>query len=109
MPRQVALPQKSLTAETTPGANYSTSESLQEWLLPNFKTMSHFVGTTAAIAQEDGGVVDPTTFIVYGTSNVRVVDASVIPLLPGIHTQVSVLVHPRSVLKVFAVYCLCHR
>ncbi|PBK70912.1 alcohol oxidase [Armillaria solidipes] len=76
-----------IDSETTPGANYSTSESLQEWLLPNFKTMSHFVGTAAAIAQEDGGVVDPTTFIVFGTSNVRVVDASVIPLLPGIHTQ----------------------
>ncbi|KAK0192263.1 hypothetical protein F5146DRAFT_495973 [Armillaria mellea] len=41
--------------------------------------MSHFVGTAAAIAQEDGGIVDPTTFIIYGTSNVRIVDASVIP------------------------------
>ncbi|KAK0204062.1 hypothetical protein DFS33DRAFT_1384325 [Desarmillaria ectypa] len=48
---------------------------------------SHFVRTAAAIAQEDGGVVDHTSFIVYGTPNVRVVDASLIPLLPGIHTQ----------------------
>ncbi|KAK7043026.1 hypothetical protein VNI00_008764 [Paramarasmius palmivorus] len=75
-----AEPLKSIIECTTP-------ESVQEWLLPNFKTMSHFVGTAAALPQEDGGVVDPETLIVYGTSNVRVVDNSVVPLLPGIHTE----------------------
>ncbi|KAK7053177.1 hypothetical protein VNI00_003796 [Paramarasmius palmivorus] len=73
--------------EVLPGADYDTTEKVQEWLLPNFRTMSHFVGTASALPQEDDGVVDPETLIVYGTSNVRVVDCSVIPLLPGIHTQ----------------------
>ncbi|THV07109.1 alcohol oxidase [Dendrothele bispora CBS 962.96] len=76
-----------IDSELAPGANYSSSEDIQEWLLPNFITMSHFVGTTAALPLEDGGVVDPESFIVYGTSNVRVVDCGVIPLLPGIHTE----------------------
>ncbi|KAK7471185.1 hypothetical protein VKT23_002595 [Stygiomarasmius scandens] len=73
--------------EVTPGAKYFSSEDLQEWLRPNFITMSHFVGTTAALPREEGGVVDPESFTVYGTSNVRVVDCGVIPLLPGIHTE----------------------
>jgi choline dehydrogenase len=37
------------------------------------------MGTCAMVSQELGGVVDPT-LKVYGTANVRIVDASVIPL-----------------------------
>ncbi|KAI0319604.1 hypothetical protein OF83DRAFT_769458 [Amylostereum chailletii] len=96
-----------VTGETTPGANYTDIESIEEWLKSNFRTMSHFVGTSAARASlipfhtlatltthrcsavpfEKNGVVDPETFIVHGTENVRVIDASVIPLLPGVHTE----------------------
>ncbi|KAJ8073806.1 hypothetical protein PM082_012084 [Marasmius tenuissimus] len=76
-----------IESETAPGANYTTAEDVEQWLMPNFRTMSHFVGTSAALPQEDGGVVDPETLVVYGTSNVRVADCSVVPLLPGIHTE----------------------
>lgn len=36
--------------------------------------------------RELGGVVDPQ-LKVYGTANVRVIDASIFPLIPGTHTQ----------------------
>ncbi|KAL1964510.1 hypothetical protein VTN77DRAFT_6936 [Rasamsonia byssochlamydoides] len=41
----------------------------------------HVCGTTAMMPREQGGVVDDR-LKVYGTSNVRVVDASVMPLIP---------------------------
>ena len=42
-------------------------------------TSFHPVGTCSMFPEEDGGVVSPT-LKVYGTQNVRVVDASIIPL-----------------------------
>lgn len=44
-------------------------------------TTNHICGTTAMLPHSDGGVVDQD-LKVYGTSNLRVVDASVIPLIP---------------------------
>lgn len=41
------------------------------------------------LPQSDRGVVDPT-LLVYGTSNLRVVDSSVIPIQPSGHLQTMV-------------------
>ncbi|KAI1910970.1 hypothetical protein LOZ65_006276 [Ophidiomyces ophidiicola] len=42
-------------------------------------TFQDTIGTCAMAPREDGGVVDPT-LTVYGTTNLRIVDASIIPL-----------------------------
>ncbi|KAG8746528.1 hypothetical protein FRC10_004662 [Ceratobasidium sp. 414] len=46
----------------------------------------HFTGGAAMLPRKDGGVVD-TNLIVYGTSNVRVVDLSIVPFQVGGHTM----------------------
>lgn len=49
----------------------------------------HLSGTTSMLPLNLGGVVD-TSLKVYGTRNLRVVDGSIIPLVPGAHIQAAV-------------------
>ncbi|KAI9060841.1 GMC oxidoreductase [Trametes sanguinea] len=67
----------------------ASDESLQEYIRDNCSCVFHPVGTAAMMPREDGGVVDPQ-LRVYGTANVRVVDASVIPIQLSAHTQATV-------------------
>lgn len=72
-----------LGAEAVPGAgvdlqNYTTTVG--------FTTEYHPVGTASMLPRNQGGVVD-STLKVYGTSNVRVVDASIIPVHISAHIQ----------------------
>ncbi|ROW13238.1 hypothetical protein VPNG_04841 [Cytospora leucostoma] len=55
----------------------------------NIATEFHPSGSTAMLPLELGGVVD-TELRVYGTQNVRVVDAGVMPLVLGAHLQAAV-------------------
>lgn len=60
-------------------------EAIREGLVTEF----HPCGTTAMMPLDLGGVVDPR-LVVYGTENVRVVDAGIIPIIPAAHLQAGV-------------------
>ncbi|KAF9475241.1 alcohol oxidase [Pholiota conissans] len=75
-----------LTVEVNPGPEYSTDEKIADYLKKVFSTTFHTVGSCSMLPLEDGGVVSPQ-LKVYGTSNVRVVDISIIPLHIGAHMQ----------------------
>ncbi|EMD36319.1 hypothetical protein CERSUDRAFT_115252 [Gelatoporia subvermispora B] len=72
--------------EVYPGPQIETDEQIAEWLKNTISTTYHTVGSCSMLPLEDGGVVDPK-LKVYGTTNVRVVDISIIPLHVGSHTQ----------------------
>ena len=56
-----------------------TLDEAKEFVAGNTATEYHPIGTCAMMPKEKGGVVD-TQLKVYGTSNVRVIDASIFPL-----------------------------
>jgi choline dehydrogenase-like flavoprotein len=56
-----------------------TLEEAKEYVKANLFTCYHPIGTASMLPKEDGGVVD-TELKVYGTKNLRVIDASVFPL-----------------------------
>lgn len=72
--------------ETAPGPSVKSDEDLAEWISAGMgATDYHPAGTAAMMPLELGGVVDQT-LSVYGVKNLRVVDASIMPTLPGANT-----------------------
>ncbi|OSD07655.1 GMC oxidoreductase [Trametes coccinea BRFM310] len=78
-----------IVEQTNPDPNTQSDEELLQYI--NFASSigDHSIGTAAMAPKDKGGVVDHT-LTVYGTSNLRVVDASVIPLHIAAHTQATV-------------------
>ncbi|TDZ18956.1 Glucose oxidase [Colletotrichum orbiculare MAFF 240422] len=68
--------------ETKPGLDVVAEDAEDDvwsrWITENYRSNFHPVGTTAMMSRELGGVVD-ANLKVYGTSNVRVVDAGILP------------------------------
>lgn len=56
-------------------------EAAKKYVRDTATTNYHMCGTTAMMPKEKGGVLNPR-LMVYGTKNVRVIDASVFPLIP---------------------------
>jgi choline dehydrogenase-like flavoprotein len=75
--------------EIYPGGTVNTDEEIESFIRQTISTESHHAGTAAMLPLELGGVVD-SELRVYGVKGLRVVDASVIPLLPAAHLQSTV-------------------
>ncbi|KAH7064428.1 hypothetical protein BKA63DRAFT_496762 [Paraphoma chrysanthemicola] len=74
------------TDEYEPGTAVQTDDDWKKYALANTLSIYHPIGTAALLPEKDGGVVNPD-LKVYGTQGLRVVDASIIPLLPSAHIQ----------------------
>jgi choline dehydrogenase-like flavoprotein len=76
--------------EFEPGANaVQTDAQWREWVKENLLTVFHPSGTAAMLPREEGGVVNGD-LVVYGTTNLRVVDWSVMPVQISGHPQTAV-------------------
>ena len=76
--------------ETFPGTNITSDDDIAE-VFRSFASSAwaHPVGTAPMMKMEYGGVVD-SQLRVYGVKNLRVVDASIFPLIPATHTSATV-------------------
>ncbi|CAE6497422.1 unnamed protein product [Rhizoctonia solani] len=73
-----------VVARQDPPPEVSSDEAYIEYIKANVRTIHHPIGTAVLAPRAIGGVVD-TSLRVYGTSNVRVVDASIIPIHMSTH------------------------
>ncbi|KAJ7039330.1 alcohol oxidase [Mycena alexandri] len=84
---------KGYILEETPAlANATTDAALEAFIRNTAGTSSHLVGSAGMSARDaDYGVVDPDLRL-KGASGLRIVDASVLPIVPSAHTQAAVYV-----------------
>ncbi|KEY73491.1 hypothetical protein S7711_03659 [Stachybotrys chartarum IBT 7711] len=73
-----------LGAEYEPGPEVVTDDEIREYVRQTVVPVSHPTSTAALLPREDGGVVD-ARLRVYGTDNLRIVDASIMPVLVSAH------------------------
>ncbi|RVX70691.1 hypothetical protein B0A52_05341 [Exophiala mesophila] len=64
----------------------ASEDQMAELIRNHVGTQFHYSGTAAMLPLSLGGVVSDE-LIVYGTQNLRVVDTSILPIVPGAHTQ----------------------
>lgn len=76
-------------SEIVPGAKTTSDADIDAWIKSSASTLYHPAGTCKMGPRDEGGVVDKE-LKVYGVQGLRVVDASVIPMLPASHTMTTV-------------------
>ncbi|KAI9146980.1 putative GMC oxidoreductase [Paramyrothecium foliicola] len=91
--RRIALSEPLRSAwvsEYEPGLEaVQTDAQWRDFVLNTTLSIFHPIGTAAMLPKKDGGVVDPL-LKVYGTSNLRIVDASIIPVQLSAHPQTAI-------------------
>ncbi|KAJ7860373.1 4-nitrobenzyl alcohol dehydrogenase-like protein [Mycena olivaceomarginata] len=72
--------------EAIPGPTVQTDAEIEDFVCGAVATIYHPVGTAAMLPRNDGGVVD-SSLKLYGTSNLRVINASILPIQQSAHIQ----------------------
>lgn len=75
--------------EIVPGANVTADADIDTFIRGSASTLYHPAGSCKMGSREEGGVVDGE-LKVYGVEGLRIVDASVMPMLPASHTMTTV-------------------
>lgn len=90
-------------AELDPGPLLPSDADVAHWLVDKnklFASNAHQVGTAAMMPRALGGVVDGR-LRVWGTRGLRVVDCSIVPLIPGAHTMATAYAVAEKVSRAF--------
>ena len=72
--------------EVSPGPSVESDADILNYIRNTAITVWHASGTCAMLPQASGGVVD-ARLRVYGVNGLRIVDASIFPIIPDQHTQ----------------------
>jgi choline dehydrogenase len=85
-----------VSGENTPGTDTvpddstgGSTEAWKSWIDDTFGSVSHPISTCAMMSQANGGVVG-ADLKVHGTSNIRVADASVLPMQVSAHLSATI-------------------
>ncbi|KAJ7208879.1 hypothetical protein GGX14DRAFT_632830 [Mycena pura] len=78
-----------IVKEVVPGPTVQSDDELENFIRDTIGVAFHPIGTASMLPQSEGGVVD-SSLKVYGTSNLRVIDASIIPIHLSAHIQATV-------------------
>ncbi|EGN92588.1 hypothetical protein SERLA73DRAFT_190954 [Serpula lacrymans var. lacrymans S7.3] len=82
---QTAPLKEVLAKEINPGPEVKTDSDMGDYLKQYCATTFHTIASLSMMPLEKGGVVD-SSLKVYGTSNIRVADLSIVPLHVATHT-----------------------
>jgi len=80
-------------SEVSPGTNRQTLEEIFDYLIPGgglslSPTFAHPSCSCPMMPKEKGGCVGPDLKM-YGVKNLRIIDGSIIPIIPAAHLQAS--------------------
>ena len=75
--------------EVSPGCSVQTDDEIIDFIREQALSIFHPSGTAAMMDRSNGGVVDNDSKV-YGIDNLRVIDASTVPILPATHLQSTV-------------------